>query len=167
MTEITDEEFLRLAIKQSALAAQRGDYPYGAALVHNGKVVLSGYNTTLSTKDITAHAELKLIKEAGQKFGETFLSESTLYSSCEPCIMCQGAIYWSGIRKLVYGCSTELDAKISEMPFAIPCRQLLTVKEGHTIEIKGPLLEENALVVLQNFWPAYLSKNRSSFGLNK
>lgn len=162
---MTDEDYLRLAIDQSVIAANHGEYPYGAVLVCGNKVVVKGFNTTQSTRDIAAHAELSVIRQMGREFGEQPLKEATLYSSSEPCVMCSGAIYWSGIRRLVYGCSTELDATISQMPFAVPCRSILAVKGGHEIEIRGPLLEDEAATVLHAFWPKYLRMNRSSFGL--
>lgn len=165
MTQVTDEQFLRVAIEESVLAAKRGEYPYGAVLVHRSEVVLRGHNTTYSTRDITAHAELSLIRRAGQGFAQRLLSESILYSSCEPCVMCCGAIYWAGIGRLVYGCSTELDADISRMPFAVPCRSILAFETGHAIEIRGPLLEAEAASVLREFWSEFLNQNEGCFGL--
>ena len=163
---MNDEDYLRLAIEQSALAAERNEYPYGAVLVRNGEVVLRGYNSTRSTKDIAAHAELSIVREAGQKMDESALAECSLYTSCESCVMCAGAIYWAGIKKVVYGCPTEIDAKISEMPFAVPCRSLLIVPGGHDIEVVGPLLQVEATAVLEAFWSKYLREHQTSFGLS-
>lgn len=164
--DIVDKKFLKLAIGQSKIAAKNGNYPYGAILVHKGKIILKSFNETQSTKDITAHAELGLIRKAGKIFGDDVLSQSVLYSSCEPCAMCSGGIYWSGIKKVVYGCSTKLDAKISDMPFAIPCRLILKIKNGHKIEVVGPLLQKEASVILKDFWTNYFKKNKNSFGLS-
>lgn len=163
---MTDEHFLRLAIEQSALAAECNEYPYGAVLVREGEVLSQGYNTTRSKKDITAHAELTLIRNAGHEFEDSFLTSCTLYSSCEPCVMCAGAIYWSGIKKVVYACPTEIDARISGKPFAVSCRSLLVFPGGHQIEIMGPLLEREAVVVLESFWPKYLRDYKNHFGLS-
>lgn len=162
----TDIRGIEAAIEQSRVAASNGEYPYGAVLAHGGQIVLAGYNTTQSTKDITAHAELSLIRAAGTRFSTDYLSQCTLYASCEPCAMCAGALYWSGISRLVYACSTQLDATISQMPFAIPCRSLLHVPNGHTVDVQGPLLEEVAAKVLEAFWNKHLSDSAQSFGLS-
>lgn len=162
-----DLSFIEAAIEQSRLAAKAGEYPYGAVLVHRDKILLSGYNTTQSTRDITAHAELSLIRQAALLFSGDYLSECVLYASCEPCAMCAGALYWSGIGRLVYACSTELDAKISDMPFAIPCRSILSVQSGHTIDVHGPLLEDKAAQTLRDYWSLRLSDSTANFGLSK
>lgn len=159
--------FIEAAIEQSRLAAQAGEYPYGAVLVHHDKIVLSSYNTTRSTRDITAHAELSLIRQAALLFSPDHLARCVLYASCEPCAMCAGALYWSGIGGLVYACSTELDARISDMPFAIPCRSILHVETGHAVDVRGPLLEEAAARVLRDYWSKQLSDSPTSFGLSK
>ncbi len=160
-----DETFLREAIAQSMIAVRHGQYPYGAVLVHNNEIVLRRYNTVVQTKDMTAHAELALIREAGKRFGEAFFAACTLYASCEPCVMCCGAIYWSGIPRLVYGCPTEKDAEISQLPYALPSRSLLAVRDGHHVDIRGPLLPDEAMKVIEDFWIAYLRSNTPSFGL--
>lgn len=161
-----DRICIEAAIEQSRVAAKRGEYPYGAVIAHRGEIILSGFNTTQSSMDITAHAELSLIRAVAQQNQVEYLSECTLYASCEPCAMCAGALYWSGIGRLVYACSTELDAQISEMPFAIPSRSLLNVAGGHSIEVRGPLLEEVAAKVLRDFWGQELKKSAASFGLS-
>jgi tRNA(Arg) A34 adenosine deaminase TadA len=162
---MSDEDFMRRAIEQSAEAAQRGEYPYGAVIVIRGRVVLSAYNTTNSTKDLALHAEMTVLRSLLRDFRQQEIQEATLYVSCEPCAMCSGAIYWSGISRVVYGCSTELDAQISCMPFAVPCRSILSFDRGHPIDITGPFLQEEAANVLRAFWPQYLKKHSASFGL--
>lgn len=162
-----DIVFIEAAIEQSRLAATAGEYPYGAVLVYDDKIILSSYNTTQSTKDITAHAELSLIRLAAPLFPADHLAGCALYASCEPCAMCAGALYWSGIGRLVYACSTELDAKISDMPFAIPCRSILQVDGGHTVQVRGPLNEETAATVLRDYWNKQLADSPRSFGLSK
>lgn len=111
-TETKDKEherFIRLAIELSVSAVEHGNHPFGACLVSkDGEVLLKVENTCLSPQpDCTRHAELNLISLATQKFDRDTLSECTLYTSCEPCLMCTGAFRWSGIRKLVYGLGDE------------------------------------------------------------
>lgn len=164
---MSDDQFLKVAIEQSAIAAGNGEFPYGAVLGWRGEVVLRAMNTTLSTKDFTTHAEINIIRMASQNLPEPFaLEECVLYCSCEPCAMCSGAIYWAGIRKVVYGCSTDLDARISTLPFAIPCRSIFAVAGGHHVDVRGPLLESDAASVLRKFWPEYLRSNTKPMGLS-
>ena len=101
--------FIRQAIKLSESAVEHGNDPFGACLVSkDGEVLLTAENTTTTpVSDITRHAELNLVSMATQKFSREILEQCTLYTSCEPCLMCTGAILWSGIRQLVYALTSE------------------------------------------------------------
>lgn len=103
------EAFIRQAIELSVSAVEHGNHPFGACLVSkDGEVLLTAENTCSVPKtDITRHAELNLISMATQKFSRDVLEQCTLYTSCEPCLMCTGAFRWSGIRKLVYALQSE------------------------------------------------------------
>jgi tRNA(Arg) A34 adenosine deaminase TadA len=103
------ESFIRQAIELSVSAVEHGNHPFGACLVSkDGKVLLTAENTTqIPNTDITRHAELNLISMATQKLTRDILEQSTLYTSCEPCLMCVGAFRWSGIHQLVYALPNE------------------------------------------------------------
>jgi tRNA(Arg) A34 adenosine deaminase TadA len=105
----THESFIRQAIELSSSAVDHGNHPFGACLVSkDGQVLLTAENTTrVPNNDTTRHAELNLISMATQKFSRDILEQCTLYTSCEPCLMCTGALRWSGIRQLVYALSNE------------------------------------------------------------
>lgn len=98
---MTDAEFMRIAIEEST----KGDWPYGAVLVRDGVIVARGFNTATRDRDPTAHAEVNVIRAAMTSITEASLEGSTLYSSSEPCPMCTGAIFWSGISRVVFGAS--------------------------------------------------------------
>ena len=83
--------------------------PFGAVVVRQGVIVSRGYNNVLSSNDPTAHAEVDAIRKASQALGTFDLSGCELYTSCEPCPMCLGAIYWARFRKVYYG-NTRQDA---------------------------------------------------------
>ncbi|MFD2515537.1 nucleoside deaminase [Pontibacter locisalis] len=83
--------------------------PFGAVVVHNGDIIARGYNQVLATNDPTAHAEVDAIRKACNKLGTYQLNSCELYTSCEPCPMCLGAIYWARFRKVYYG-NTRQDA---------------------------------------------------------
>lgn len=95
--------FLKLAIDNSArnLNGKNGG-PFGAVIVKEGKVVASASNQVRAFNDPTAHAEIQAIRQACQKLETYDLSDCELYSSCEPCPMCLGAVYWSGIKNVYY-----------------------------------------------------------------
>ena len=78
-----------------------------ALLVRDGEIVMEAENTVESEVDITGHAELNLVRRAVHELGEEVVKACTLYTSTEPCAMCSGAIYWSGISRVVYACSAK------------------------------------------------------------
>jgi len=102
-----DLSFLNECMIEAKNSIDRGDHPFGALLVHQQKTLIKSGNEVNSRKDVTAHAELRLIQKAQKLFDDKTIAESTLYTSTEPCAMCAGAIYWAGIRKIVFGCSAQ------------------------------------------------------------
>jgi tRNA(Arg) A34 adenosine deaminase TadA len=152
----TDLEFLRQAIAVSHRARQNGNHPFGAILVHAGVVLLEAENTVNTEKNATGHAETNLMRLASQRLPPEILAQSTLYSSCEPCAMCSGAMYWTGVRRLVYALSeTGLYAVTGANPdnptMHLPCREVLARGQG-VFEVLGPALELEALEAHQGFW---------------
>ncbi|MFJ5105743.1 MULTISPECIES: nucleoside deaminase [unclassified Glutamicibacter] len=108
-----DPKMLQAAINQSLLALESNDSgPFGAVVVLDGKVVSAGYNSVVGSQDPTAHAEINAIRAAGQALGTFDLSQCELYTSCEPCPMCLGAIYWSRFEHVYYANTREEAAKI-------------------------------------------------------
>lgn len=159
MTYAPHSEFMLEAIRQSMLAVDRGSYPYGAVLVHNGEMILTAHNTVLIDRDVTAHAELNLVRDASRKFSPDVLMNSVLYTSTESCAMCAGSIYWAGIPTVVYGCATQVDGEVSEEPFAVRNSELFK-EVGHPIELVGPFMQDEALKVLRPFWESFLMAKR-------
>jgi len=148
-----DFEYLRRAIEYSQLSREHGNEPFGAVLVDSDEnVLLEIENTELTENDITGHAETNLAREAYRTFSPATLEQSTIYSSCEPCPMCSGAIFWSGIGRLVYGLSTEalLEVKSGEVKgHPLSCREVL---EKGGVMVEGPALEEQAARPHEGFW---------------
>jgi len=99
---MNNEQLMRRAIALSIESVNSGGGPFGAVIAHNGEIVAEGSNNVTSHHDPTAHAEVSAIREACRKL-ETFdLSGCDIYTSCEPCPMCLGAIYWAHIDKIYY-----------------------------------------------------------------
>ena len=106
----TDEHYLREAIAMARQGMDRNDGgPFGCVIVKDGEIIGRGNNRVTSTNDPTAHAEVVAIREACQKLGSFQLEGCTLYTSCEPCPMCLGAIYWARPERVVYA-GTRADA---------------------------------------------------------
>jgi guanine deaminase len=105
-----DEHFLRMAIEVARTGMNNGKGgPFGAVVVRDGEVVGQSPNCVTSTNDPTAHAEVMAIRDACQRLGTFQLEGCTLYTSCEPCPMCLGAIYWARPARVVYA-ATHADA---------------------------------------------------------
>ena len=103
-----DERFLRMAIDASRNGMERGDGgPFGCVIVKDGRVVGSGNNRVTSTNDPTAHAEVVAIRDACKNLGDFQLAGCTIYTSCEPCPMCLGAIYWARPDRIVFAATRE------------------------------------------------------------
>jgi len=100
-----DERFMREAIRLAKEGISNGlGGPFGAVIVKDGQIVGRGNNRVTSTNDPTAHAEVMAIRDACKNLNTFQLEGCTLYTSCEPCPMCLGAIYWARPRRIVYGC---------------------------------------------------------------
>jgi len=107
-----DEDFLRHAIDLAKTARQHGEYPFGAILVVNQQLVHQTTDHCMSYADPTAHAEVTAIRNACKQLNTFQLEDCELYTSCEPCPMCLGAIYWSKIKKIYYACTRSDAASI-------------------------------------------------------
>jgi len=106
-----DRFFLNKAIEIAKENIDKGGGPFGALIAMDGNIVAEAGNTVVLSNDPTAHAEVTAIRHASQKLKTFNLGECTLYSSCEPCPMCLGAIYWAGIKKVVYSSDRNGAAK--------------------------------------------------------
>jgi tRNA(Arg) A34 adenosine deaminase TadA len=107
-----DNPFMARAIQLSVdnvLSGQGG--PFGAVVVKNGSIVAEGVNRVTATKDPTAHAEVIAIRQACSRLGTFELQGCELYTSCEPCPMCLGAIYWARLDRIYYGSIADDAAK--------------------------------------------------------
>lgn len=100
---MTDEDYMRIALRQAQMAFDDGEIPVGAVIVQEGKILAKAYNQTERLKDSTAHAEIMALTTAYQHLGSKYVPQATLYVTIEPCLMCSGALYWSKISRIVFG----------------------------------------------------------------
>lgn len=104
---MTDEQYMKQALREAARAYDEGEIPIGAVIVCCGQVIARGHNLTERLHDVTAHAEMQAITAATEYLGGKYLTDCTLYVTVEPCIMCAGALGWSQIPRVVYGADDE------------------------------------------------------------
>lgn len=154
MTPGEDEQWLRRAIDLSRRSRETGQHPFGALVVAgDGRLLAEGTNAFDS--DCTGHAEMNAVR-AAYAAESSSLPGATLFSSAEPCAMCAGAVYWSGISRVVYALSeTRLLAITGDHPenptLSLPCRDLFA-RGQRAIEVRGPMLEDEAARVHEGFW---------------
>ena len=105
-----DKAFMREAVRLADESVKNGGSPFGAVIVKDGEIVAGSSNSVTIDNDPTAHAEVNTIRKACQKLGTFDLSDCVIYTSCEPCPMCLGAIYWAHLKCVYYG-NTKKDAR--------------------------------------------------------
>ena len=152
-----DDEHLLAAIDVAQRARDRGNHPFGSLLVDgDGNVVVECENTVVTERDATGHAELNVIREASKRFDPAFLSRCVLYASTEPCVMCAGAIFWAGVRRVVFALSKDellgmLGSSPDEPTLPFSCREIFA-RGNQDVEVSGPHLYDRARAVHEGFW---------------
>lgn len=141
-TENDDEKFMKMALAEAEKAEGEDEIPIGAVIVAKGRVLAKAHNLTETLCDVTAHAEMQAITSAANALGGKYLDGCTLYVTVEPCPMCAGALGWSQISRVVYGCP---DAKRGYREYA---PRALHPK---TIVTEGVLCEE-CKKIMQDFF---------------
>ena len=153
-----DERLLRRAIEVSLSAVANGNMPFGAIIADpDGNVLLEAENTGITGRNTLNHAETVLMNMAVTTLTPAQIASATLYTSCEPCAMCAGAMYWGGLNRMVYGMS---ERDLLEIPGSDPdsqnmrgvgCRNIFDTGQRH-IEVSGPHLVEEASAVHRRYW---------------
>ena len=141
----TDEHHLRRAIELAAAARAAGDMPFGSLLVGpDGDVLREERNTVATGRDITAHPELKLARWAASELELDAARETTMYTSCEPCPMCAGAISRSGLGRVVFALSGKELGELRPPGSASP--------DEATVVYEGPALFDEARVPIDGYY---------------
>ncbi|MFC5864888.1 nucleoside deaminase [Acidicapsa dinghuensis] len=153
-----DLTFLRQSIDLARAAREHGAHPFGALIVDaEGNVLVTARNNAIPPKgDPTQHAERLACSLAGRRYHPAKLATCTLYTSTEPCAMCAGAIYWTGLGRVVYALSQESLHKLTGSPeqnptLDLPCREVFARGQRPTI-VEGPFIEDEAAEVHKDFW---------------
>lgn len=146
-----DEIFMKEAIKLSKLAVEHGNEPFGAVLVKGGKIVFTNENQIYTKHDPTFHGEAGLIREFCAQTGITDLSEYTMYSSCEPCFMCSGAMVWVKLGRLVYGATNiELEEILGNK--GCNCSKMVFENSFWQPEVTEGVLREESFEILKKYF---------------
>lgn len=139
-----DVDFMRLALEE----AKKGDFPFGAVIVREGKVAARGRNLGIQTNDPTAHGEMVAIRQFVSLHAAAELKGATIYTTGEPCPMCMSAILWCGFGRMVYAASIkELSARIGQI--MMTSKSVAEAAPFQRIEITGGVLAREALALFK------------------
>ncbi|MBR1548069.1 MAG: nucleoside deaminase [Prevotella sp.] len=136
------EQYMRKALQEARAAYDEGEIPIGAVVVCGDRVIARAHNLTETLHDVTAHAEMQAITMAANELGGKYLTDCTLFVTVEPCVMCAGALGWSQIPHIVYGCRDEKRGYGTYAPRALHPRCTVT----------GGILEEECRQLMQDFF---------------
>jgi len=144
-----NKKFMHKAITLSIENIKNGGGPFGAVIVKDEKIIATGVNRVTLNNDPTAHAELIAIRKASKKLGTYNLAGCQIYTSCEPCPMCLGAVYWAHLDKIYYG-NTKTDAKNSGFDDSFIYDEIQLRPENRRLEATQ-LLPDEAIIAF-NKW---------------
>jgi tRNA(adenine34) deaminase len=144
---VSDELYMREALALARRAEAEGEVPVGAVLVREGAIAGRGFNSVISLKDPTAHAEILAMREAASVIGNYRLEETTLYVTLEPCVMCAGALVAARVKRLVFG-ARDLRFGGVRSKFRLADSALL----NHTVAIEEGLLGPECTGLLRAFF---------------
>ncbi|MGN0961068.1 MAG: nucleoside deaminase [Christensenellales bacterium] len=150
---MTDEDYMKIAIKEAQKCIAKEDVPVGAVIVKNGQILAKAYNQRELKKLTTAHAEIIAINKANKKLNCNRLDGAVIYITKEPCLMCMGAILSARINKIIFG---AYDPRFGTKDLAT------NNNFNHKCEIIGGVCESDCKALLTNFFKILRKRNASS-----
>jgi len=145
---MSHEHWMEIALEE----AKKGDLPFGAVLVKDHQVVIKGYNTTQKNHDVSAHAEINVLRHftmGAKNYSLDLLQGYTLYTTCEPCPMCAAACVWAGVSEIVYGASIKELIALGIKQIDLSCESV--VKQGfQKIQVTPGILAGKCLELFKN-----------------
>lgn len=154
-TQARDEFFMRHALACAQQAYDAGEVPVGAVVVHQNRVIASGYNHPIGLNDPTAHAEVQALRAAAQILQNYRLPECELYVTLEPCLMCTGAMFHARLARVVFGASDYKTGVAGSVMNVYTHEQL-----NHHATVVGGVLEEETREILQRFFRERRAKQK-------
>jgi tRNA(adenine34) deaminase len=143
---MTDEQYMRLALREAATAYEKDEVPVGAILVIGDKIIARSHNQVELLNDSTAHAEILSLTTAYNALGSKYVPDATLYVTLEPCLMCSGALHWSKIGRIVFGAYDEKNGYKKYTGDINPFHP--------KTELVGGVLEEECAALMKSFFKA-------------
>jgi tRNA(adenine34) deaminase len=143
-----DIRFMRRALELARSAEQEGEVPVGALLVRDGEIIGEGWNRPIASNDPSAHAEIRVLRDAGERVGNYRLPGSTLYVTLEPCVMCAGAIIHARVERLVFGAFDPKGGAAGSVFDLLPSDE----RFNHRVECEGGVLEAECGELLRSFF---------------
>jgi tRNA(adenine34) deaminase len=143
----SDEHWMQQALALAARAAAAGEVPVGAVLVANDGLIAGGWNQPIASHDPTAHAEVMCLRAAGQALGNYRLTDTVMYVTLEPCLMCVGAIVHARVYRLVFGAPDPKSGAVSSL-----CRGFEMPGLNHRVQASGGVLAEPCGALLREFF---------------
>jgi tRNA(adenine34) deaminase len=145
-----DKKWMTLALDEAAKAGSVDEVPIGACIVNEaGELLAAAFNRTITDSDPTAHAEIIVLRMAGELIGNYRLTGTTVYSTIEPCAMCAGALVNARVKRLVYGADDERFGAV-KTHFGIGVSDVL----NHRLEVESGVLGEQCRSLMQEFFRA-------------
>lgn len=146
----TDEYFMKQALREAQRAFDCNEVPIGAVVVIDNKIISRGYNQTETLQDCTAHAEMIALTAAFNQLGSKYLPQASLYVTVEPCLMCSGALHWSKIGQVVFGCR---DVKSGYNKYFQPEQESISKLPFHPKTIlRFGVMEDECRALMQAFF---------------
>ena len=154
-----DQQWMRHAIRLAQRAEDQGEVPVGAVLVKGEHCIAEGWNKPIQNHDPTAHAEMIVIRQAGLAMENYRLTDTTLYVTLEPCVMCMGAISHARIKRLVFG---AFDPKRGSVCSALNLTEVSFL--NHKVAWQGGVFESACSNLLIDFFQARRNKKKLFLG---
>jgi tRNA(adenine34) deaminase len=142
-----DIHFMKIALEEAQRAFDKGEVPVGAVLVQDGAVIAKAHNSRETLNDPTAHAETLVMRSGANEYKSWRLTETVLYVTKEPCIMCAGAMINARLGRLVYGCRDEKGGAVDSLYTLLSDKRL-----NHQVEVTPGVLEDECKKILQRFF---------------
>jgi len=149
-----DQTCMQLVIDKTREGIEKGNWPFGAGIIHNGKPVVVAHNIVLDTHDPTAHAEVNAIRQVCAQLKTIDLSGYEIYTSCAPCPMCFSAIVWSGIRRIIYSAFPEDYSILGFTSFIVHPEKMAEISKV-SIEIEGGLMRKESQALFDLYYKKY------------
>ena len=157
MTEPTAVDFMAMALAQARMAADAGEVPVGAVVVHRGEVIAIGRNAPVASHDPTAHAEIVALRAAAQRLGNYRLDDCELYVTLEPCAMCSGAMLHARLKRVVFGASDLKTGAAGSVINLFSEQQL-----NHQTALQGGVLAQECGALMQDFFRQRRAENKTA-----